>query len=259
MTPIYFGTGPRRLFGLYEVARTGKAHRAVVLCQPWGQEYLRAHRSIRRLANMLVATGWDTLRFDYFGTGDSAGDMTEADIAGWESDIESAIEEARDSSGVTRVALIGLRLGGSLAARVAARRKDVDALVMWDPVVRGQDFLDDVRALETAVLSAPPSVRDDANGGGHEILGFPLTSSMAAQIRSIDLPGVADALPNRTLTLVSRTTGSHGDLIAALARQPTHPLAVELISSLPAWLEDRHTGAGAMPVNALQRVTEWLA
>src|SRR3954451_13983708 len=76
MTPLFFGSRARRLFGIYEPGRSGsRVPRAAVLCHPWGQEYIRAHRSMRRLANMLSATGRDTLRFDYFGTGDSAGDM----------------------------------------------------------------------------------------------------------------------------------------------------------------------------------------
>ena len=65
---------------------------------------------------MLAASGWDTLRFDYYGTGDSAGDLIEANLGGWEKDIEWAIEEARATSGANRVALIGLRLGANLAA-----------------------------------------------------------------------------------------------------------------------------------------------
>lgn len=261
MTPLLFGTSARRLFGIYEPARTSDhAQRAVVLCPPWGQEYLRAHRSMRRLANMLSAAGWHTLRFDYFGTGDSAGDMVDADLPSWEKDIEWAIDEVKDTCGANKVALVGLRLGASLAAGVAAkRRKDVQALVMWDPVVRGRDFLEEQFALETAIASAPPVERALTSGGGHEILGFALTPAMAGQIRAIELAALANTLPAATLTLVSQPTASHEEFVSRLAQRPAHPLTVERIDSLPAWIEDRHTGAGAIPVDALQRITQWLA
>lgn len=261
MTPLLFGTSGRRLFGIYEPAHgTGYVQRAVVLCQPWGQEYLRAHRSMRRLANMLAATGWHTLRFDYFGTGDSAGEMHEADLSGWEKDIEWAIDELRDTSGAAKVTLVGLRLGATLAARVAARRaKDVQALVLWDPVVRGGEFVDELLALETAIASAEPEVRPAEVGGGHEVLGFSITAAMAAQLKSLDLLALTNSLPTRTLTLVSQPGPSQDVLASSLSGRPAGPLCVEIMPCLPAWLEDRHTGAGAIPVEALQRISQWLA
>jgi uncharacterized protein len=33
----------------------------------------------------------------------------------------------------------------------------------------------------------------------------------------------------------------------------------EHIPSQPAWVEDQHSGAGAVPVRLLQRIVEWLA
>ena len=83
MTPLYFGERTRRLFGVYTPAHAaGRPARGVVLCHPWGQEYLHAHRSLRKLGDLLAAAGFDVLRFDYFGTGDSAGDLPEASLAG---------------------------------------------------------------------------------------------------------------------------------------------------------------------------------
>jgi len=67
MNVFYFGAGERRLFGVYTPARHG-GRRGAVLCPPWGQEYLRAHRSIAQLANTLATAGVHVLRFDYSGT-----------------------------------------------------------------------------------------------------------------------------------------------------------------------------------------------
>ena len=261
MTPLFFGTATRRLFGIYEPAhKADRRPRAAVLCHPWGQEYLRAHRSMCRLARMLAASGWDTLRFDYYGTGDFAGDFIETNLKGWEKDIEWAIEEARATSGVNSVALIGLRLGANLAASVAARQsKEVEALILWDPVVRGSEFLSEVHALEATISKAPPLERASDVGGGHEILGFALTASMAAEIGSLDLVSVVEGLPARTLTLVSQPTASNDKLVSALARRRDNPLSVERVSDLPPWLDDRFIGVGAIPVDALQKIAQWLS
>ena len=67
----------------------------MVLCYPWGSEYIHAHRALRQLATRLSMAGFHTLRFDYFGTGDSAGEMEDADLGVWEDDIETAIEELK--------------------------------------------------------------------------------------------------------------------------------------------------------------------
>jgi pimeloyl-ACP methyl ester carboxylesterase len=137
VNPLYLGTQERRLFAVYEPAAVkDRPARAAVLCHPWGSEYVYAHRSMRQLAVKLSARGFHTLRFDYFGTGDSGGEDAEADPAAAVADIESAAEGLQDMLGVARVALIGLRLGATLAARAAMRRKgNVDALVLWDPIL----------------------------------------------------------------------------------------------------------------------------
>ena len=119
MTPFYFGMRQRRLFGIYEPARTSSAH-AAVLCNPWGNEYIHAYRSLRQLALLLTIAGFHILRFDYYGTGNSAGDMIDADVQGWKADIETAMDELRHITDLQQVTLVGLRLGATLAAAVAA-------------------------------------------------------------------------------------------------------------------------------------------
>ena len=163
MTPFYFGTGRQRLFGIYEPAvLTGRGKRGAVLCYPWGPEYVHAHRVMRQLAIRLASAGIHTLRFDFFGTGDSAGEMVDADLGTWEADIELAIEELLDIVGSARLTLIGLRLGATLAARVAARRpRDVDTLVLWDPILSGPDYL---ASLGATAAPAPLALRYRSGG-----------------------------------------------------------------------------------------------
>src|SRR5580692_5054377 len=110
MTPFFFGTSERRLFGIYEPAGGGAtSQRAAILCYPWGSEYLHAHRTLRLLALRLSRVGFHTLRFDYYGTGDSGGEPTDTDLTGWEADLETAIAELMEITGLARVTVIGLR------------------------------------------------------------------------------------------------------------------------------------------------------
>ncbi len=142
MNPYYFGTQERRLFGIYEAAQRSFANRGVVLCHPWGGEYIHAYRSMRQLSKMLSAAGFHTLRFDYFGTGDSDGDTVAGDLRGWETDIQAAVDELKDTTDSTRVSLVGLRLGATLAASLGARvGAEINSLVLWDPIVSGIEYL----------------------------------------------------------------------------------------------------------------------
>lgn len=252
MNPFYFGTRERRLFGLFTPSSAAKARsRAAVLCHPWGQEYIRAHRSMRRLAVRLNAAGFDVLRFDYYGSGDSSGETGEADLDGWRRDIETAIDELKDTTAATQVALVGLRLGATLAAQVAAkRRNDIERLALWDPVASGPAYL---RELEEA------SPLGDADEAGRDMLGFTLTQAMARDLGALDLAASASALPARTLVVVTDAAPVPARWAAALEQRATGALAIESIAAEPAWLEHRDSGAGAIPVKVLQRLSEWLA
>lgn len=261
MTPLYFGRPERRLFGIYTPASaSARKTRAVVLCPPWGQEHLRAHRSMRQLALRLSAAGLHVLRFDYFGTGDSAGNMTEADLPGWEADIEMAVEEAMDMTGAQRVGLVGLRLGATLAARVCERRRrQVESLVLWDPVVDGSSFVDELMALDAA-KSGPPTPRPRPQGRpGCQLLGFPVTPQLLEQMRQADLLALVPGLPARSLAVISAKHGVvHGGLRQRLAERGEPGPALEELGTEPAWLEQHDSGAGAVPAEMLDRIAGWL-
>ena len=141
---------------------------AIVLCNPFGQEYLRAHKSIRRLAINLANLGYPVLRFDYRGTGDSAGDLDGVSAQHWVADIGYAIQELMDMSAVPRVALIGLRLGALLAAKAATEQNHVSRLIMWDPVVDGSAYVEGIRsAIADAQAHGSRSRIIDADGTLH--------------------------------------------------------------------------------------------
>jgi pimeloyl-ACP methyl ester carboxylesterase len=268
MTPLYFGTASRRLFGVYMPARAGVAgraalggSRAVVLCPPWGREYLCAHRSLRQLGNMLTSSGLHVMRFDYFGTGDSGGDMVDADLDGWTSDVLAAVEEMKDTCDAKRVSIVGLRLGAAIATRAAAKRpRDVDALVLWDPIISGADYL---RELEQSVAiesggTAKPATRPMQIGGGVEVHGFPLTDRLGADIRAIQVEPLLEQVHCRTLAVFSHSTAECPSL-QALVGGRGESFAAEWIEALPAWVNHADSGAGAVPVNLLQRIVQWLA
>jgi uncharacterized protein len=260
VTPFYFGTSRRRLFGIYDSpgANGSTNLRAAVLCNPWGPEYIHAHRSLRQLATRLSLAGFHILRFDYFGTGDSAGDLIDGDLAGWEEDVETAIEELTDLSGAKRVVLAGLRLGATLAASVGARRrKELDALVLLDPIVSGEAYLQDLgRSRGSERPASEGRIPRPLEGGGHEILGFPVTPKVAQELKSIDLIAQIPTMLVDTLILVSEYLPYH-QLLERAVKQADKAPAIEYTEDLPVWVE-RPNNPGIIPVDTLHRVVHWL-
>lgn len=178
MTPVVFETS----FGWLHAA---EGNRGVVLCAPYGYEELCTHRGWRDLAETLATAGFPTLRFDYPGTGDSAGDENEpARLESWLHGIEAAAAFLRATTGVSSIVLCGLRLGAALAALAASRIADVDALVMMAPVMSGRSYIRELRAFGK-VAQVPLSAL--AGGDVVESAGYRLYAEAAGEIGRIDL------------------------------------------------------------------------
>ena len=260
MTPFFFGASPRRLFGVYDpaVRSPSEGLRAVVICNPWGPEYIYAHRALRQLARRLSLAGFHILRFDYFGTGDSAGDMVDADLLGWKNDIETAMDELMDLAGVKQVGLVGLRLGATLAASVVCKRKkDIGALVLWEPVFDGKAYFDG-----RGVMSASDQIWDNNGpslsaaelGGHHEIEGFTVGPRMAEEFRSIDLLATMSACPSDTQIMIWNPMPRRDDLQYAIEKK----CPIAYVNDAPIWTSES-SYAGLAPVHAITRITLWLS
>ena len=232
MTPFHFGTHQRRLFGIYEPAHQNlRKQRAVLICYPMGNEQIFAYRTMRQLAARLARVGFHVLRFDYFGTGDSYGETGEGGIARWCEDIETAIEELRDVTGVTKVSLVGLRLGANLSARVAANRpQEISKLIVWEPLM-----IDELAGLGDPALRADRSPRST----GTDAAGDPAR---------IDISFTKDLLPPNTLVLLTTRRASAAEF---------GTLTVDHLAGASPWIEDR-IDTGSIPAEVLQHIVNWL-
>jgi uncharacterized protein len=188
MEPFFFGSTPSvSLFGAYHAPPRGGAGKAVLICPPVGHEYVRSHRALRNLGVQLSRSGCAVLRFDYLGVGDSCGEMGDGRVSQWLTDISLASDELRRRSGHASVVLIGLRLGATLAALAAARRSDVERLVLWDPVLSGRDYVDELMVLQRAWLQDRLGAEGDSIDVAGELLGMPIDEEMLREMAALDL------------------------------------------------------------------------
>ena len=143
-TAYFLPLGDERLFAFLH-RPPGPCHAGAVLCAPLAEEKLWSHRVFVSFARDLAARGCAVLRFDYRGEGDSDRPFERSDLQTRLEDTAAAIDELkRQVPELRQVTLVGLRLGATIAAAVAATRDDVDRLVLWDPVTDGADYMQSV-------------------------------------------------------------------------------------------------------------------
>jgi pimeloyl-ACP methyl ester carboxylesterase len=161
------------------------------MCSPFGYDTLCTHRGMRRLAEHLAARGMPVLRFDYPATGDSAGDPTDLGLwRAWIDSVKQAVAQLRAMTGVERVSLCGLRLGGMLAALAAQELGDVHGLVLMSPVLSGKTYQRELRAHYRQWLKLPEAmdcVVEPDTGEFVEAYGFRMYRDTLESLRAVDL------------------------------------------------------------------------
>lgn len=89
-----------------------------------------------RLAAGLAAAGVASLRYDLRGHGESEGTQQDSPLTAHLNDIRVALAHLRDSTGASRMSLLGTSFGGGLAAYYAADGPDELArLVLFNPLL----------------------------------------------------------------------------------------------------------------------------
>ncbi|HEY0179321.1 MAG TPA: hypothetical protein VGC30_06790 [Dokdonella sp.] len=142
----FIGAPSRRLFA---VRRAGPAPAAAfVLCPPFFHEQFLSYRLLSLTAARLAARGIASLRFDYFGSGDSWGSEADFSLAGAIADTETALAELAARLPGVPLRLLGARAGAWPAATVAARHGL--PLWLWQPLPDGAEWLRELDARDAA-------------------------------------------------------------------------------------------------------------
>jgi uncharacterized protein len=291
MHAFYFGTSKAPLFGVYHPPRgTSPRDHGVVLCYPWGQEYMRGHRAFRQLAFGLTRAGFHVLRFDYFGTGDSGGSSEEGAPEQWLADLDAAIDELQDMADITTVSLVGARIGAALAARVAERRDGIAGVVLWDPVVTGAAYLDEILSSPGAASTRAAGNGAAVNGNGvavnpaavnsvainsvainsvngtaaigddtvvlAAVNGFPVTRRMHTQVAALDVCAMRPAAKD-VHVIVSHERPEYERLRDALGAAAGVRSSYEHIPARGNWNEVDNFGSALLPQEVIQGIVKW--
>ncbi len=255
---FHFGRAGAELLGCHFTPAAPARSLGVVLCYPLGHEYLQYHRVFRQLSRMLLDAGFPVLRFDFLGCGDSAGDSADWRLERWREDVGLAVLELGKRARVSEFALVGMRLGGTLAAQAASTRDDVRALVLWDAVSSGRSYLEELRALHAGMLRyahvLPRPARDD---DGTEVLGFSLSGALVADLEGLHLSSLARKPAARALVIESHEELRPEPVEEILARLGT-AAEKRTFSNPNMWVWTEDFGRMHVPHPVLREIVAWL-
>ena len=177
----------------------------VVIVPPFGWEEMCSYRPLRFLARTLAERGLPVLRYDMPGSGDgSGGVLDEGLVEAWIQSIDDAAAELRATAGVQDVALLGVRMGGLLAAIAAGRGADVQDLILWGSASSGRSEMRELRAYanmerwEFGTEDPPPQPVP-----GFEVGGFLIAPETQRDLEALDVTKVA-GLGGRRVLILSR-------------------------------------------------------
>ena len=193
--PLQFEVAGGRLCGAFHVPND-RPRGGVLLCPPLLEERKGAARPYFELGERLAGFGVTTLRFDYRGTGDSEGRQEDMTLASSAEDVRAALAELQGRCGAS-IVVTGLRLGATLAAMACEKADDLAGLLLWEPVLNGEEFFRlNVRRhmFRRSLIRSHVAPRSQAGGDGSEqcvdLDGFLLRREFCEELRAINLAAI---------------------------------------------------------------------
>ena len=247
LKPQFLGEAGGRHFSL-QFKAVGAARGHIVFLPPFAEEMNRCRALVALQARALCAVGYHCTVLDFYGTGDSEGELANASLSIWHDNIDTALEAIKSASSLP-VSLWGLRTGALIAADYATRSQHtIQNLLLWQPVTSGKRFVvqllrQRVAALVNSGLPAETTsqIRQRlSDGESVEVSGYILGGSIIEDIESLQLADTAPRFTGSAFWLENvdvdgepLPTGSQKVVDKLVAKIPT--LEVHTCTGAPVW------------------------
>ena len=177
----------------------------ILYLHPFAEEMHKSRRMAAMQARRFAAEGYAVLQVDLAGCGDSACDFGDATWEMWLDDARRAhawLSAKADGP----IILWGSRIGASLAVELANSLPDIERLLLWQPVVNGEQYLNQFLRIKLAsemlsggqAQSGTKDLRAKLEAGqGIEVGGYMLGATMARDLARLKLADTPPPCPVR--------------------------------------------------------------
>ena len=178
------------------------ARGSILFLPPFAEEMHKSRSVVSSQARRFAAEGYNVLLLDLSGCGDSEGDFVDASWGLWRADALAGLDTLSSVSDAPLM-VWGLRTGALLACDVSAHAPSLSHLLLWQPVLNGEQHIDQflrLRVLSRGLMGPAQFDRKSLWGelrAGHslEVAGYELSARMAlemARLRLQDMPPSCD-------------------------------------------------------------------
>lgn len=198
LRPRFLGDEGARFFTMQFSCAEPRAH--IVFFPAFCEEMNRCRSLVATQARSFAAAGYACTLIDFYGTGDSQGELREATLEIWYANVGLVIDTLRAELDVP-VIFWGLRLGGLLALDYASRSElPVQDIILWQPVNAARIYVTQMlrqRVASLMVRDLPPETTKEIrqrleDGEEVEIAGYVVRGPLIGDIETIELASMTD-------------------------------------------------------------------
>jgi dienelactone hydrolase len=208
--PVSLALKPDPVFGFLHKPSSSRTNPiAVLICPPFGWEEQSSYRGRRAWAGLLAQAGYPAFRYSFPGTGDSGGSPADPDrLEAWTQSVSEAAIWLRAATGCSRVAAIGIGLGGLVVARALTRDAAIDDAVLWALSPTGRKMVRELRAHSKFVAARyPPDAQalSPLPEDVAELTGFLMSAETERALEQLDLTELSfSPATDRRILLIGR-------------------------------------------------------
>lgn len=201
---ISFQNQGQNLYGMLHLPDGPDPHPAAILLHGFTGHRSESHFIFTKQARHLAGHGVAALRFDFRGSGESEGDFSEMTVQGEISDAAAALDflSAQPEIDAARLGVLGLSLGGCVAACLAGRDPRVKALALWSAPAQLRKLLE-----KGAAEAGQPAA---SLAGGYDVGGLLIGPGLIQDLLTLQPLEEVAAFSGPTLVV----QGTHDESVA---------------------------------------------
>ncbi|AKI97458.1 hypothetical protein IX53_06085 [Kosmotoga pacifica] len=141
--PFFIGEEGKRLFGIIQKPEGEGKFPLVIFSHGFTGSHLEPHFIFRRAADALCENGIVSVRFDFFGSGNSDGEFEEMTLDTELADLERIYNYVLSLPYVAkgRIGFLGFSMGGVITAMFSGKHPEIPcAVCLWAPAILNKEI-----------------------------------------------------------------------------------------------------------------------